>query len=163
MGRTRGPQAGAKELLQLCWDGRGCAESSWPRMWQKNISMGWNLQPGITPCSSPGRVYRTPDIPVLKGLSWQCTKNPQDTDFTNILGFRLCFPCEFGCGVHSPTAPMLPEKSFCPTAEFNVASIPKFQTLAEHFDSSNLPLFFFPPLFLQKDESLYGQGITPSL
>lgn len=71
---------------------------------------------------------QTPDIPALKGASWQGTEIPQDTDFTNILSFRLCFHGSLGVGFSAPQLPRYQKSLFVPLLRFNAASIPKFQT-----------------------------------
>lgn len=66
-------------------------------------------------------------------------------------------------GFSAPQLPCFQKSLSVPLLRFDAASIPKFQIWlfpAHHFGSSSLPLFFFPPLFLQEDESL---GITPFL
>lgn len=116
--------------------------------------------------SSPGWVCRPSHIPVLEAASWQCPGNPKNSDFINVLGFRPCFHANLGVGFSAPQIPCFQKSPSVPLLRFNAASIPKFQTWllpAHHFDTSNLHLFIFPPLFLQEDESLCGHGITSSL
>lgn len=74
--------------------------------------MVWNLQSEMRSAGLPAPLAGCAEPLEHHGNA----QKTLDTDFTNILGFRLC-AMEFGNGVLSPTAPMLPEKSFCPTPE----------------------------------------------
>lgn len=117
---------GRKELLQLCWDGLnppGRKILPWCGIYSlKRHPAG--LPAPLAGCTDP------PDIPALKEAPWQCTEDPQDTDFTNISGFRFCFHGSLGVGFSTPQLPCFQESPSVPLLRFNAASIPKFQALA---------------------------------
>lgn len=123
----------ARDFFSNGKKGASAALLGWPESsWQGNVSMVWGLQSEMTPCRTPSPPGwdTVPNIPVLGEAPWQCTENPQDTDLTNILGFRLCFHGSLGVGF-SPSQLLCFQKSpSVPLLRFNAASIPKFQTLA---------------------------------